>query len=49
MIPFGFQLGQDHQGKNDCVLLETLQRLRLAQQDRGVENVGSTGDRKSVV
>ena len=42
MVAFGFQFGQDDQRKNDGVFLELSEGLRFAQQDRCVEDVGTT-------
>ena len=42
MVAFGFQFGQNDQRKNDGVFLELSEGLRFAQQDRCVEDVGTT-------
>ena len=42
MVAFGFQLGQHDQRKNDGVFLELSEGLRFAQEDRCVEDVGTT-------
>ncbi len=39
MVPLALQLGDDHHRKDDLVLVEAEQRLRVREQDRGVQDV----------
>ena len=41
VMTFAFELGDDHDREHDVVLREPAQRVGIAEQDRGVDDVGA--------
>ena len=41
VVPLGLELGDDHDGQHDLVLVEAQQGVRVGQQHRGVEDEGA--------